>query len=110
MLFNIILQGGAGAPAGQGGIGQFLPLLLIMAVFFFFMIWPQMRKQKKAKAYLAEIGKGDKVVTTGGIHAKIAAVGETTFVLELEEGKIKVEKAAISMEMTMAAYPKAKAD
>jgi preprotein translocase subunit YajC len=96
--------------AKGGGLKDMLPLLLIMGVFFFFMIWPQMRKQKKAKAYLAEIGKGDHVVTTGGIHGKIISVGETTFTLETEEGKMKVEKAAVSMEMTMAAYPKPKAD
>jgi preprotein translocase subunit YajC len=106
MLFTLLQA----APAGQpGGMGQLLPLMLIMVVFFFFMIWPQMRKQKKAKAYLAELKKGDHVVTTGGFHAKISQITDTHFILELEEGKIKAEKAAISMEMTMAAYPKPKA-
>ena len=105
-MINTVLQSGA---AGQsGGLGQFLPLMLIMVVFFFFMIWPQMRKQKKAKAYLAELKKGDHVVTTGGVHAKIAQINDTHFILDLEEGKMKVEKAAVSMEMTMAAYPKPK--
>ncbi len=106
MLFTLLQTGSAGQP---GGLGQMLPLLLIMVVFFFFMIWPQMRKQKKAKAYLAELKKGDHVVTTGGFHAKIAQITDTHFILELEEGKIKAEKAAVSMEMTMAAYPKPKA-
>jgi len=106
MLFTLLQA----APAGQpGGMGQLLPLMLIMVVFFFFMIWPQMRKQKKAKAYLAELKKGDHVVTTGGFHAKISQITDTHFILELEEGKIKAEKAAVSMEMTMAAYPKPKA-
>jgi preprotein translocase subunit YajC len=106
MLFTLLQA----APAGQpGGMGQLLPLMLIMVVFFFFMIWPQMRKQKKAKAYLAELKKGDHVVTTGGFHAKISQITDTHFILELEEGKIKAEKAAVSMEMTLAAYPKPKA-
>jgi preprotein translocase subunit YajC len=106
MLFTLLQA----APAGQpGGMGQLLPLMLIMVVFFFFMIWPQMRKQKKAKAYLAELKKGDYVVTTGGFHAKISQITDTHFILELEEGKIKAEKAAVSMEMTLAAYPKPKA-
>ena len=106
MLFTLLQA----APAGQpGGMGQLLPLMLIMVVFFFFMIWPQMRKQKKAKAYLAELKKGDHVVTTGGFHAKIAQITDTHFILDLEEGKIKAEKAAVSMEMTMTAYPKPKA-
>jgi preprotein translocase subunit YajC len=106
-MLSILLQ--ASATGQSGGLGQFLPLMLIMVVFFFFMIWPQMRKQKKAKAYLAELKKGDHVVTTGGFHAKIAQITDTHFILDLEEGKIKAEKAAVSMEMTMTAYPKPKA-
>ena len=106
-MLSILLQ--ASAPGQSGGLGQFLPLMLIMVVFFFFMIWPQMRKQKKAKAYLAELKMGDHVVTTGGFHAKIAQITDTHFILDLEEGKIKAEKAAVSMEMTMTAYPKPKA-
>lgn len=106
-MLSILLQ--ASAPGQSGGLGQFLPLMLIMVVFFFFMIWPQMRKQKKAKAYLAELKKGDHVVTTGGFHAKIAQITDTHFILDLEEGKIKAEKAAVSMEMTTTAYPKPKA-
>lgn len=94
-------------PSGLSGM---LPMLLIFVVLFFFMIWPQMRKQKKAKQYLAELKKGDHIVTTGGIHAKISSVGETTFILETEEGKMKAEKGAVSMEMTMAAYPKTKSE
>lgn len=98
-MINLILDA---APAG-GAAGQPIMLILIMVVFFFFMIWPQMRKQKKAKAYLSEIKKGDHVVTTGGLHGKIVTVADTHFVLELEEGRMKVEKGAVSMEMTLAA-------
>lgn len=83
---------------------DFMPLLLILVVFFFFIIWPQMRKQKKAKQYYSELKKGDHVVTTGGIHGKIIALGETNFIIETEEGKLKIERAAISMDMTIAVY------
>ncbi|MBM3920111.1 MAG: preprotein translocase subunit YajC [Sphingomonadales bacterium] len=103
MFIQLLQTGNAGQSFG------ILPMLLIMVVFFFFMIWPQMRKQKKAKAYLAELKKGDHVVTTGGFHAKISQIADTHFILEIEEGKIKAEKAAVSMEMTLAAYPKPKA-
>ena len=94
--------------APQGGFNPIV-LMLIMGVFFFFMIWPQMRRQKKTRKFIAELQKGDKIVTTGGVHGKISQITETHFILELEDGKIKAEKAAISMEMTMAAYPKPKA-
>lgn len=82
-------------------------MVLIMGVFFVFMIWPQMRKQKKAKAYMESLVKGDKIVTTGGIHGKITSVTDVHFVIELEEGKAKIEKSAVSMELTQAAYPQA---
>lgn len=97
----ILLQGQPGA----GGGSQMVMMLLIMGVFFVFMIWPQMRKQKKAKAYMESLEKGNKIVTTGGIHGKIVVVSETHFVIEMEEGKAKIEKSAVSMELTQAAYP-----
>jgi preprotein translocase subunit YajC len=97
-----ILQGQAG-----GGASQMVMMLLIMGVFFVFMIWPQMRKQKKAKTYMESLVKGDKIVTTGGIHGKITSVIDAHFVIELEEGKAKIEKSAVSMELTQAAYPQA---
>ena len=99
----ILLQGQPGA----GGGSQMVMMVLIMGVFFVFMIWPQMRKQKKAKAYMESLVKGDKIVTTGGIHGKITSVTEGHFVIEMEEGKAKIEKSAVSMELTRAAYPQA---
>ena len=49
-----------------------VPFLLVMVVFFVFMILPQMRRQKKTKSFIADLKKGDHVVTTGGVHAKIS--------------------------------------
>lgn len=92
----------AAAPAASGGLSSitsFLPLVLIVVVFYFFMIRPQMKKQKDAKKFMAEIKKGDKIVTIGGIHGKIAEVNDTTFMIEVEGGnKLKISKAAVSMD------------
>jgi preprotein translocase subunit YajC len=97
--------------AAQGGGGMNLGMMLaIMVVFFLFMIWPQMRKAKKAKAFNQGLQKGQKIVTTGGVHGKISSVGETWFVIQLEEGIAKIEKSAISMEMTAAHYGAAAED
>jgi len=91
----ILLQ----APAGEspmGGIGSFLPLILIIVVFYFFMIRPQMRKQKELKNYRSALQKGDKIVTTGGIYGKITGVSETTVDVEVANGFIiKVDKYAV---------------
>lgn len=84
-------------------IKQFLPMILIIVVFYFFMIRPQMKKAKDHKKYVDELKKGDKVITTSGIHGKIVDVNETTFVVEVDSGtKIRFEKSSISLEASKA--------
>lgn len=84
-------------------ISGFLPMLLIIVVFYFFMIRPQMKKAKDHKKYVEEIKKGDRVITTSGIHGKIVDLNETTFLIEVEGGtKIRFEKSAISLESSKA--------
>jgi preprotein translocase subunit YajC len=86
-----------------GGGGSLIFLLLIFVVFYFFMIRPQMKKQKDQKRFLTEIKKGDRIVTSSGIHGKVLEIQDTTFLIETEGGgRLKVEKAAISLEMSAA--------
>ena len=83
----------------MGQIGQFLPLVLIIVVFYFFMIRPQLKKTKEQKKFRENIKVGDKIVTIGGIHGKIADIQETTFMITVEGGvKLKIERSAISMD------------
>ncbi|HAY89940.1 MAG TPA: preprotein translocase subunit YajC [Bacteroidetes bacterium] len=78
--------------------GLLFPVLLIAVMYIFFFL-PQIRKQKKQKQFIAELKKGDKVVTTGGIHGKIVELKDLTCVLDTGEGsKLKVNRAAINME------------
>jgi len=95
---------GGGQEGGQGGaLMQFAPILLIMVVFYLFMIRPQMKKSKQQKKFREEIGKGDKIVTIGGVHGKIIEVEDTTFIIEqYDKTQTRIEKSAISMETTMA--------
>ncbi|GHT22020.1 preprotein translocase subunit YajC [Bacteroidia bacterium] len=77
-------------------IRSLLPLLGIIVVFYFFMIRPQMKKQKELKNYRNALGKGDKVITTGGIYGKITSISENTVDVEIANGiTIKVDKYAI---------------
>ena len=87
---------------GAGSLMNMLPFLAIIVVFYFFMIRPQMNRQKKEKAFQAEIKKGSKVVTSSGIHGKIAEVNaaENTITIETGAGKIKFERSSISMELS----------
>ena len=87
---------------GAGSLMNMLPFLAIIVVFYFFMIRPQMNRQKKEKAFQSEIKKGSKVVTSSGIHGKIAEVNaaENTITIETGAGKIKFERSSISMELS----------
>lgn len=80
---------------------SFLPLLLIVVIFYFFMIRPQMKRQKETRKFREGLKKGDKVVTTGGIYGKISEVKENFIVLEIaKEVEIKVDKTGIVKDMT----------
>ena len=71
---------------------------MIFAVMYFFMIRPQIKKQKKEREYRSALKKGDKVVTIGGIHGKISDIKEDTFIVEIMGGNtLKIEKTAVSM-------------
>lgn len=75
------------------------PIVLIIVVFYFFMIRPQLKKAKEQKKFRENIKVGDKVVTIGGIHAKISEIQDTTFIISVEGGvKLKIEKNAVSMD------------
>ncbi len=83
---------------GEGGSGysSIIMLVAFIAIFYFLMIRPQMKRQKEAKSFRSEISKGDKVVTIGGVHGKVVSVSDLTIVLELESGKVRVDKTAVS--------------
>ena len=98
MIATIVLQASTGF-----GTQQLIMFGLIAVVFYFFMIRPQVKKQKDQKKYVTELKKGDKVVTTAGMHGRIAEVAETTFLIETDGGgKIRFDKSAISLEASKA--------
>jgi preprotein translocase subunit YajC len=98
--------------AAQNGQGwqQLLFIVPMIAIFYFFMIRPQMKKQKEQKKLVESIAKGDKIVTLGGIQAKVVEVGETHLVIESEGTKLRINKSAVSMEATQALATPAKKD
>lgn len=86
----------------SGGLMSMLPFLAMILVLYFFMIRPQVNKQKKEKKFQAEIKKGTKVITSSGIHGKIVEINDKdrTLTIETGAGKIKFERSAISMELS----------
>ncbi|WP_396169428.1 preprotein translocase subunit YajC [Flavobacterium sp.] len=88
-------------------ISQFLPFILMFVVIYFFMIMPQQKKAKKEKEFESALKVGDKIITKSGIHGKISELAETTVVLETMSGKLKMERSAISLEMSASLNKKA---
>jgi preprotein translocase subunit YajC len=96
MLDLILLQAEAGA-AQQGSQWSFwIMMILIFAVFYFFMIRPQTKKQKELQEQRNAMKKGDKVVTAGGIYGEIKEVQENAFIITIaKDVTIKVSKESV---------------
>ena len=89
------------APPQGGNYTQIIFLVAIIAIFYFFMIRPQVKKQKQERKFREEIKKGDKVITSGGLHAKVVEVAEKTVKLDVGGSTIlKYEKSGISSELS----------
>ncbi len=89
-----------GQPTGAGGqtnpLVTFLPLILVFVVFYFFMIRPQMKKQKEMTSYRTSLKKGDKIITTGGIYGKIYEVKDNSVTIDVGgDVRLKVDKNAL---------------
>jgi preprotein translocase subunit YajC len=84
----------------MGQLGQFAPFLLMFVVIYFFMIRPQQKKAKAEKEFEGALKVGDKIITKSGLHGKVAELADATVVIETMAGKLKMERSAISMEMS----------
>jgi preprotein translocase subunit YajC len=86
---------------------QFAPFLLMFVVIYFFMIRPQQKRAKNEKEFESSLKVGDKIITKSGIHGRVAQLEDTTIIIETMSGKLKLERSAISMEMSAALNKKA---
>lgn len=103
MILNYLLLMPPADGKSGGGWENLIFIVLIFVTFWFFMIRPQIKRQKAQQKFKDQIGKGDKIITTGGIHGKIVEVADTTFIIEVEgQNRLKIEKTAVSMELTQA--------
>lgn len=106
-LISLLYQAAGGNGAGIMNIGL---IVILFAVFYFFMIRPQQKKQKEIKKFRDALAKGDKIITAGGIYGKIRNVGTTTFDVEISEGvRITIDKNSVypsSQEITEATAQK----
>ena len=85
----------------MGELSQFLPIILMFVVIYFFMILAQQKRAKKEKQFENNLKVGDKIITKSGMHGRVSELSTETVVIETMAGKIKMERSAISMELSM---------
>ena len=83
---------GGGAGQGAGGFSGFIPLILMFVIFYFLLIRPQQKKTKEHREMISNLKKGDRIVTSGGIHGRITGMDDTTLTVEIAD-KVRVKVA-----------------
>jgi preprotein translocase subunit YajC len=86
------------ATPAQGGSPwlQFVPFVIVLAIFYFIILLPMRRKQQKVQDFLSQLKEGDKVITTGGIYGQITKLNEHTIMLQVAD-KLRIEVARASV-------------
>ena len=113
MINTAFAMGGkAGAAGGAaGGFTAFVPLILMFVIFYFLLIRPQQKKAKEHQKMIDNIKKGDRVITSGGIHGTITSLGDTSVSIEIaEKVKIKLSRGNIAALLNTAPDKKNKKD
>jgi preprotein translocase subunit YajC len=88
-------QGGGGSTGNQ--FAAFVPLILMVAIFYFLLIRPQQKKQKDHRQMLSNLQKGDVVVTQGGLQGKITGITESVVTMEIaEKVRVKIQRGYIA--------------
>lgn len=93
MITNTILL--QDQPTGSG-FSSIIMIVALIAIFYFFMIRPQQKRQKEIRKFREGLGKGDTIVTAGGIYGKIRDIADTFFIVEIAEGvRIRIDKGSV---------------
>jgi len=97
LVYAMGTGGSGGGSGGGGGLGAFLPLIIIFAIFYFLLIRPQQKKAKQHKLILSSLKKGDRVVSSGGLHGVITGLTDDLVTMEIcPKVRVKVSRGSIA--------------
>jgi preprotein translocase subunit YajC len=99
ILFDTAYALGQGGFGGEGAAGftGFIPLILMFVIFYFLLIRPQQKKTKDHRQMVSNLKKGDRIVTSGGIHGRITGMDDTTLTVEIaDKVRVKVARGNVS--------------
>lgn len=90
--------GGSGSSGGEGaGFISFVPLILMFAIFYFLLIRPQQKKAKQHRELLSALKKGDKVISSGGLHGTVTGLTDDVVTMEIApKVRVKVSRGSVS--------------
>ena len=91
-------MGGSGAGGeGAAGFGGFIPIILMFVIFYFLLIRPQQKRQKEHRSMISNLKKGDRIITSGGLHGRITGIDDSTLTVEIaDKVRVKVARANVS--------------
>jgi preprotein translocase subunit YajC len=99
-------QGGAGQ--GAGGFSGLIPIILMFVIFYFLLIRPQQKKSKDHRQMISELKKGDRIITSGGIHGRITGLDESTLTVEIaDKVRVKVVRGNVAARIQASGNPPA---
>ena len=100
--------GGGGGGEGAAGFGGFIPIILMFVIFYFLLIRPQQKRQKDTRNMISNLKKGDRIITSGGLHGRITGIDDTTLTLEIaDKVRVKVARSNVAGMAQPAAQPTA---
>lgn len=93
-MFDIAYAMGTGGAGGEGagGFAGFIPLILMFVIFYFLLIRPQQKRSKEHRQMISNLKKGDRIITSGGLHGRITGMDESTLTVEIAD-KVRVKVA-----------------
>jgi preprotein translocase subunit YajC len=96
-LIDIAHAMGTGGGEGAAGFSGFIPIILMFVIFYFLLIRPQQKRQKEHRQMVSNLKKGDRVITSGGLHGRITGLDDTTLTVEIaDKVRVKVARANVS--------------
>ena len=101
-------MGLGGAKAGQGasGIASLIPIILMFVIFYFLLIRPQQKKAKEHREMVGQLKKGDRIVTSGGLHGRVTAVSDSTMTVEIaDKVRVKIARRNVAQVLQPSSQP-----
>ena len=107
-MIDIAYAMGGGGTGGEGaaGFSGFIPIILMFVIFYFLLIRPQQKRQKEHRSMISSLKKGDRIITSGGLHGRITGIDDTTLTVEIaDKVRVKVARSNVSAMVQTSTQP-----